>query len=151
MEQTFDPNAVDYSGVEPGADMEFRRFKPGTYDLEVKAIDWLVDDKQRQNLRFRFELVDGQEVELIPEEGDEHIDPAGMKPGSIFERFWFHTPKAIPIFARFLEKCGLSWADYVASPDKKSYVETLKGRVIKAVVTYNEEFEKNEIKKVLKS
>ena len=147
-EETFDPNSIDYTGIEPGADFEYRAVKDTTADLEIDEVVLEIDNKSRQVIRVRAGIK--SPVEFVYEPGDELLDPATFRAKSVYERFYFHTPKAIPIFAKFLERLGFQWADYVNSPNKKGYVESLKGIAFKAVVVYNADFKSNEIKKILK-
>ena len=143
MSETFDPNELDYSGIEPSEDLEFRPFKGETLELEIDDITWQVDEQGRKKLRTRYKLVDGQTVELVKQDGDELLSPEVFRAASVYDQFWFHTPKAIPMFLRWLENMGLSAAEYKSSADKKAYVESLKGMRFKGIVIYDEEFKNN--------
>lgn len=153
MSEDFDPSAVDYAGIEPSTDSSFRVVKGGVFDLTVADIVFETDAKQRGLLRLRYDFVDGQALEIIKEEGDDLVAPESLKPGAVWERFYFHTPKAIPMFAGWLEKMGLSWEDYKASSDKKAYVNSLQDYRFKAVIVV-EEYEgrkSNKVKKYIKA
>lgn len=153
MSEDFNPNDVAYEGIEPGADLEFRKFKPGTFNLQIDDLRFEKDDKNRGVLLCRYSLVDGQNPEIIREDGDDLIAPDTIKPNGIFDRFYFHTPKAIPMFASWLEKMGLSWQEYKNSTDKASYVGSLKGKIFQAIVildTY-EGRTSNKVKKYIKA
>ena len=148
-ETTFNLDEIDYAGIEPSSDMEFRSYKPGTFTLKIVEVKLSIDDQGRKNARVRCDLVEGQNPEIILKDGDEAVDPASLKPGAVFERFWFHKKEALPIFARFIDKMGLSWESYKAASDKNAFMKSLEGLVFKAVVGYNEQYSKNEIKRYL--
>lgn len=152
----FDPNSVDYGDIEPAEDLNFRNVKSGTYDLEISDVTFdnggakaEKEGKQRPRIVFKHKLSDGQSPELIREDGDEHLDPSALIPGTIWDQYYFDSPMSLRFLARFVEKMGLSWADYKVSMDKKGYLESLKGIKHKGVVKFDEQYRNNKIAKFL--
>lgn len=121
-------NDVDMSGVEESKD--FGAIKPVVTQLRCAEITKVTEGLEGKAYdcyyNVRTEIVDPSSVEALD---------AQLTPSAPWTKLYIHTPGALKMFRRFIEAHGANWDEFIGSPDREGFLQSLVGAEATAKVT----------------